>query len=187
MSDNGAATAAALDRTKPTVLFTAAQHGNEQSAKEAVLWLIRDLAVGDLKPLLKKINVLAIPQTNPYGNFMNARANELDLDMNRDHVKLEAEGVRAIHRVFGAWMPEVTIDVHEKGDDYYRVSIGCVSNANIGRDLQDFSRGILLAEVEKGLEKRRSPFTSTWSPRTSASTRRRAPPMPGATPDRARR
>ncbi len=147
-----------LAETKPTVLFTAAQHGNEQSAKEAVLRLVRDIALGDLRPLLKKINVLAIPQTNPYGNFMNVRVNELDLDMNRDHVKLEAEGVKAIHKVFRRWMPEVTIDVHEKGDDYYRVSIGCVSNVNIGRDLQDFSRQTTLAEVEKALEKKRVAF-----------------------------
>jgi len=147
-----------LDGSKPTVLFTAAQHGNEQSAKEAVLRIIRDLAVGELRPLLKKINVLAIPQANPYGNFMNVRTNELDLDMNRDHVKLEAEGVRAIHLAFRRFMPEVTIDVHEKGDDYYRVSIGCVSNVNIGRDLQDFSRLTILAEVEKALKKRNIAF-----------------------------
>ncbi len=158
ISRNGAATPEGLDRTKPTVLFTAAQHGNEQSAKEAVLQIIRDVAAGDLRPLLDKINVLAIPQTNPYGNFMNVRVNELDLDMNRDHVKLEAEGVRAIHRIFRAFRPEATIDVHEKGDDYYRVSIGCVSNVNIGKDLQDFSRGVLLAEVEKSLAKKRVAF-----------------------------
>ncbi|MGZ5495164.1 MAG: ChaN family lipoprotein [Candidatus Aminicenantales bacterium] len=158
ISRNGAATPETLDRSKPTVLFTAAQHGNEQSAKEAVLQIIRDVAVGDLRPLLDKVNVLAIPQTNPYGNCMNVRVNELDLDMNRDHVKTEAEGVRAIHRVFRDFMPEATIDVHEKGDDYYRVSIGCVSNVNIGRDLQDFSRGVLLAEVEKSLAKRRIAF-----------------------------
>ena len=155
---NGAATPEGLDRTKPTVLFTAAQHGNEQSAKEAVLRLVRDLAVGDLRPVLDRVNVLAIPQTNPYGNAMDVRVNELDLDMNRDHVKIEAEGVRAIHRVFRRWMPEATIDVHEKGDDYYRVSIGCVSNVNIGRDLQDFSRGVLLAEVEKALDKKKIAF-----------------------------
>ena len=158
LSRNGAASPAALDRSKPTVLFTAAQHGNEQSAKEAVVRIVRDLALGDLNGLLEKVNVLAIPQTNPYGNFMNVRVNELDLDMNRDHVKVEAEGVRAIHRVFAAFKPEVTIDVHEKGDDYYRVSIGCVSNVNIGRDLQDFSRGTLLAEVEKSLAKKRIAF-----------------------------
>jgi len=158
LSEKAAATPEALDRTKPTVLFTAAQHGNEQSAKEAALWLLRDLAVGDLRPLLKQVNVLVMPQTNPYGNSMNIRPNELDLDMNRDHVKLEAEGVRAIHRVFRAWMPEVTIDVHEKGDDYYRVSIGCVSNVNIGRDLQDYSRRVILAEVEKSLKKKNFTF-----------------------------
>lgn len=158
ISKNGAATPETLDRTKPTVLFTAAQHGNEQSAKEAVLQIIRDVAAGDLRSLLDKVNVLAMPQTNPYGNFMNVRVNELDLDMNRDHVKAEAEGVRAIHRVFRDFMPEATIDVHEKGDDYYRVSIGCVSNVNIGRDLQDFSRGVLLAEVEKSLAKKRIAF-----------------------------
>ena len=148
----------ALDRTKPTVLFTAAQHGNEQSAKEAALWLLRDLAAGELKPLLKKVNVLVMPQTNPYGNFRNVRTNELELDMNRDHVKLEAEGVRAIHRVFRAWRPEVTIDVHEKGDDYYRVSIGCVSNVNIAAGLQDFSREVILTEVEKTLKKKNFTF-----------------------------
>ena len=155
---SGASGPVVLDPGKPTVLFTAAQHGNEQSAKEAVLRIVRDLAVGELRPLLAKVNVLAMPQTNPYGNFMNVRANELDLDMNRDHVKLEAEGVRAIHRVFRAFRPEVTIDVHEKGDDYYRVSIGCVSNVNIGKDLQDFSRTVILAEVGKALKKKNTAF-----------------------------
>jgi hypothetical protein len=158
LSDKFATTPEALDRTKPTVLVTAAQHGNEQSAKEAALWLLRDLALGDLRPLLRKVNVLVIPQTNPYGNFMNIRPNELDLDMNRDHIKLEAAGVRAIHRVFRTWMPEVTIDVHEKGDDYYRVSIGCVSNINIAADLQGFSRGTILTEVEKSLKKKNVTF-----------------------------
>jgi Zinc carboxypeptidase len=158
LAERPAAAPGELDRSKPTVLFTAAQHGNEQSAKEAALWLLRDLAAADLKPLLKKVNVLVMPQTNPYGNFRDVRVNELDLDMNRDHVKLEAEGVRAIHRVFSAWRPEVSIDVHEKGDDYYRVSIGCVSNANIGASLQDFSRKVILAEVEKTLKKKNFTF-----------------------------
>jgi hypothetical protein len=158
LAQKPAASPADLDRSKPTVLFTAAQHGNEQSAKEAVLRLLRDLAAGELKPLLAKVNVLVMPQTNPYGNFRDVRVNELDLDMNRDHVKLEAEGVRTIHRVFTAWRPEVTIDVHEKGDDYYRVSIGCVSNANIAAALQDFSRGTVLAEVGKALAKKNIAF-----------------------------
>ena len=51
LSANGAMSPATLDRTKPTVLITAAQHGREQSAKEATLWLIRDIALGELRPL----------------------------------------------------------------------------------------------------------------------------------------
>jgi hypothetical protein len=43
-------------------------------------------------------------------------------------------------------------NVHEKGDDYYQVSIGCVSNPNISPELQDFSRNTLLAEVGKRLQ-----------------------------------
>jgi len=38
------------------------------------------------------------------------------------------------------------------------VSIGCVSNINIGRDLQDFSRKTILAEVEKALKKKSFTF-----------------------------
>jgi len=143
-----------LNRQKPTILYTASQHGNEQSAKEAALRLIRDMAVGDLKPLLKKINLLVIPQVNPYGNFFDIRQNEIGLDLNRDHVKLEGESTRAIHRVFQLYQPEVTMDVHEKGDDYYRVSVGCVSNLNIHQSLQDCSRQTIFSGIEKKLLKK---------------------------------
>jgi len=151
LSEEGVGGPERLNAAKPTVLITAAQHGNEQSAKEAVLRIIRDVALGDLRPLLGKINILVLPQINPYGNFFDRRTNELDLDMNRDHVKVETEGVAAVHRVFGDWLPEVTIDVHEKGDDYYRVSIGCVSNLNIDPRFQEYSRNTLLADVDRAL------------------------------------
>jgi len=139
------------------------KHSNEQSAKEAALRLIRDLAGGDLSPLLKKINVLVIPQANPYGNYFDLRQNETGLDLNRDHVKLEGDSTRAIHRVFSLYQPEVTMDIHEKGDDYYRVSVGCVSNLNIHQSLQDYSRNIILKEIEKKLARKRSPSMNTWS------------------------
>jgi hypothetical protein len=138
----------ALNRKKPTVLVIGAQHGNEHSGKEAALELVRDLSVGDLKPLLQQVNVLVMPQANPYGNFLDRRQNEQGLDLNRDHVKLEAPETRAIHAVFSAWMPEVTLDVHEKGDDYYRVNIGCVTNANISAAIRAFSRDTIFKEQE---------------------------------------
>ncbi|NIM58715.1 MAG: DUF2817 domain-containing protein [Candidatus Aminicenantes bacterium] len=155
ITEEGADSPLKLNRKKPTFLLVASQHGREQSAKEATLLFIRDLATGKLESLMKRINFLIIPQANPYGNFFDQRRNEQDLDLNRDHVKLEAPEVEAIHHVFRAWMPEVTMDVHEKGDDFYRVSIGCVSNANIHQSLQEFSRSKILTEVWKKLEKKR--------------------------------
>ena len=50
------------------------------------------------------------------------------------------------------------MDVHEKGDDYYRVSIGCVSNVNIAPAIQDFSRAVILADVAKELARKRVAF-----------------------------
>lgn len=147
-----------LNRNRPTFLLVASQHGNEQSAKEAALKILRDLAVGELKPLLNHLNVLIIPQANPFGNRFDQRQNGQDLDLNRDHVKLEAPEVRAVHRIFRAWLPEMTLDVHEKGDDYYRVSIGCVSNVNIHPSLQTFSRDIMLSEIEKALGEKEITF-----------------------------
>jgi hypothetical protein len=158
LTDSGVATPDKLDRIKPTLMITASQHGNEQSAKEAGLEFLRDLAVGDLRPLLKRVNVLFMPQCNPYGNRFDRRQNEQNLDLNRDHTKIESEEVAAMHRVFRAWMPEATLDMHEKGDDYYRVSLGCVSNINISSELQSFSRETILPEVEKALNKKNITF-----------------------------
>lgn len=158
LTEEGVREATELNRQRPTIMFIASQHGNEQSAKEAAIRLIRDLAVGELNYLLKKVNVLIIPQANPYGNFYDVRQNELGLDLNRDHVKLEAESTRAIHRVFAQYRPEVTMDLHEKGDDYYRVSVGCVSNLNIHQSLQSFSRQVILKEIEKKLDRKKITF-----------------------------
>lgn len=158
VTEEGISNPSQLNRDKPTFFIIASQHGNEQSAKEAALWLIRDFAVRKLDSLLKKMNFLIIPQANPYGNKFDQRRNEQNLDMNRDHVKLEAPGVEAIHHVFRTWMPEVTMDVHEKGNSYYRVSIGCVSNANIPHPIQEFSRHTILNEVERDLEAKNIAF-----------------------------
>lgn len=158
MTEEGIDNPKALNHKKPTFMVVASQHGNEQSAKEAALMLIRDLAGGELKPMLKQLNFLIIPQANPYGNKVDRRTNEQGLDLNRDHVKLESPETQAIHKVFAAWMPEVTLDLHEKGDDYYRVSTGCVSNINISPAIERYSR----AKVFPAIDKRVASDGFTW-------------------------
>ncbi|MBD3415485.1 MAG: DUF2817 domain-containing protein [Candidatus Aminicenantes bacterium] len=152
ITEEGVSSPHQLDRTKPTFYIVGAKHGNEQSAKEASLMFIRDVTVGELKSLLKQVNFLVLPAANPFGNYFDTRRNEQNLDLNRDQVKLESPESEAIHKVFREWMPEATMDVHEKGDDYYQVSIGCVSNPNIHRSILRFSRNVLLSEVEEKLK-----------------------------------
>jgi len=154
LTEEGVSSPEKLNRTKPTLLITASEHGNEQSGKEAVLMLMRDIIQGKLNKYLKEINILIIPQCNPYGNLKDQRRNEQNLDLNRDHVKLESREVEAIHRVFHRWKPEVTFDLHEKGYDYYMINIGAISNINIHPKIREFARNVILAEIEKRLKKR---------------------------------
>jgi len=158
ITEEGISSPKDLNRSKPTFYIVGAKHGNEQSAKEASLMFIRDLTVGDLRPLLKEVNFLILPAANPYGIWFDIRRNEQNLDLNRDQVKLESPESEMILKIFRDWMPEVTMDVHEKGDDYYQVSIGCVSNPNIHKSLQEFSRNILLSEIEKKLNDKNITF-----------------------------
>jgi len=153
LTEEGVENPQELNRKKPTLYIVASKHGNEQSAKEAALWFMRDVVLGELRPLLKKLNILILPQANPYGNWFDKRRNEQNLDLNRDHVKIEAPETEVINRVFREWFPEVTLDVHEKGDSFHKVEIGCVSNANIHPDLQRFSRNMLIAEVDQSFKK----------------------------------
>lgn len=154
ITEEGISSPSELNRKKPTFYIAAAKHGNEQSAKEAALLLIRDLCAGPLNELLKDVNVLVLPTANPYGNWFDQRRNEQNLDLNRDQVKLESPESEVINRIFREWMPEATLDVHEKGDDYYQVSIGCVSNVNIDASIQTFSRESILPEIEQKLAKK---------------------------------
>ncbi len=140
------------------VFIIATQHGDEQSGKEACLRLIRDVAIGPLNYLLDSLRLYIVPLVNPYGAHHNQRVNGQGLDLNRDHVKLEAPEIRAVHRAFNRIFPEVTLDVHEKGDDYYLENIGLISNANIPSHLQQYGREKVLPYVEEKLRQQKITF-----------------------------
>ncbi len=137
--------------SKLRVLLIASQHGDEQSGVEASLQLLKQIAEGRLDKLLERLDLIVFPQANPFGNEKNMRENEQGLDLNRDHSKLEAPETEALHRVFAELLPEVTFDMHEKGDDYYQVNVGTVTNSNIAAPIRDFSQKQILSGMEKEL------------------------------------
>ncbi len=136
---------------KIMVQLQAVPHGNEQSGVDAVQKLLAQIVAGKLDFLLERMDLVIFPQINPYGNENNVRVNEQGLDMNRDHSKLETPGAEAMHRVFTALYPEVTFDMHEKGDAYFKINIGTVTNLNIDPRIEEYSYRVILPGVFKGI------------------------------------
>ncbi|HSR41267.1 MAG TPA: M14 family zinc carboxypeptidase [Longimicrobiales bacterium] len=132
---------AALLSGKPTVLFTGSVHGNERAGKEGSQQLIRELALGELRPLLERVNVLIVPSLNPDGAERPGRTNSLDYDMNRDFIVAETPEISALLEVLTTWEPDVFVDVHNGGAYPYNVTYQATLHPAADPDLVAFARG----------------------------------------------
>jgi hypothetical protein len=94
------------------ILFYAQQHGDEVSGKDALLYLVRDVA-RDPALLPAGVEVKILPMVNPDGAEAGKRRNAAGADLNRDHVTLEEPETQALHRVVRAFRPHLAVDVHE--------------------------------------------------------------------------
>ncbi len=104
-------------------------HAGEVEGKEAVLALLREMA-GPRRALLQRLVVLVAPNYNPDGNDafgpqavnrseqngpgqVGQRADGMNLDLNRDYLKVEAPETRAsLARVVTTWDPAFMMDLH---------------------------------------------------------------------------
>jgi len=98
------------------VLFYAQQHGDEVSGKDALLFLIRDIA-RDPSRLPQDVDLWVFPMMNPDGAEAGTRRNAAGADLNRDHIALEQPETQALHRVVRRVRPHVAVDSHEFGRD----------------------------------------------------------------------
>ena len=98
------------------VLFYAQQHGDELSGKDALLYLIRDIA---RRPSLlpADVDLWILPMMNPDGAEAGTRRNASGTDLNRDHIVLEQPETQALHRVVRRVRPDVAVDSHEFSRD----------------------------------------------------------------------
>lgn len=96
------------------ILFYAQQHGDEISGKDALLYLIRDIArKPDLLP--QDTEVWIVPMMNPDGAEAGTRVNGAGADLNRDHMTLLQPETQALHRVVQRVRPDIAVDCHEFG------------------------------------------------------------------------
>ncbi len=145
-------TAAALKNSaKPLLLAQAGIHSGEIDGKDAGMMLLRDIALGNKKELINKVNFLFIPilsvdaheRSSPYNRpnqrgpqNMGWRTNAQNLNLNRDWAKLDTKEIRSVIKVINDYDPVLFMDIHvTDGADYqYDVTYG-----GIGR--QGYSNG----------------------------------------------
>ena len=105
-------------------------HGNEQSATEGALYMIREMAGRYGEQYLDKIDFICVPRINVEGGARWTRANVFNgVDMNRDHIRLQTPEIQQLHKAYLSLMPEVTMDGHEIY--YYAVTSTDVATAEV--------------------------------------------------------
>ncbi len=105
------------------ILFYAQQHGDEVAGKDALLYLIRDIA-RDPALLPADVDLWIMPVINPDGALAGTRRSAAGADLNRDHLSLEQPETQTLHRAARRLRPHVAVDCHEfagdRGDKSWR-------------------------------------------------------------------
>jgi hypothetical protein len=116
------------------ILFYAQQHGDEVSGKDALLYLVRDIA-RDPARLPREVELWIFPMLNPDGAEAGTRRNAAGTDLNRDHLALEQPETQALHRVARRVRPHIAVDCHEfTRDSQERRSRGFIAWPDITMD-----------------------------------------------------
>jgi hypothetical protein len=152
--------------SKPLLLIQAGIHAGEIDGKDAGMMLLRDIAFGNKKDLLKNVNLLFIPILNvdghervsPYNRpnqrgpeNMGWRANARNLNLNRDYTKLDSEEIRTVVQVMTDYNPSFYVDLHvTDGADYqYDITYG---NVDYSPGIAQWLEKTFRPAIDKGLK-----------------------------------
>lgn len=162
-----------LDHDKPTLFVQCGIHPGEIDGKDAGMMLLRDIAFGDKRALLDRVNLVFVPifsvdgheraslynRPNQRGpNNQGWRNTAQNLNLNRDYTKLDAPEMRAMIALIQTVRPDLYIDVHvTDGMDYqYDITYGFMgrdgsyaASRNIARWLNQHFR----PEIDEALER----------------------------------
>lgn len=162
--------AEARARGRAVVYVQANIHAGEVEGKEALLALVRDLALAPAPNVLDSLVLIAVPIYNADGNerlapqwsqrseqngpeLVGQRPNARGLDLNRDYVKAEAPETRASLAMFRVWDPDVFVDLHTTDGSFHGYALTYAPALNPASPLDAESRA-LLEEVRTRLRQR---------------------------------
>ncbi len=160
------------DDPRLVVLVIGNIHSGECAGKEALLMLLREIALHERHPWLSNAVVLIAPNYNADGNDkfgpnaknrrnqdgpkeMGTRANAMGLDLNRDFMKLESPEGRSLVGLMRAWNPHLFIDCHTTNGSWHRYPLtydvphGPASPASVRSLLRDRMLPAVATTLEK--------------------------------------
>ena len=96
------------------VMVVGSIHGAlEPAGGEALLVIAREMLNGDLRPLLKYLDVILLPNANPDGRDLMRRSNANMININTDFVLLSQPETRFLNKAISHYAPEALLDSHE--------------------------------------------------------------------------
>jgi len=145
-------------------------HAGECAGKEALLMLLRELALNPNHPLLERLVLVVVPNYNADGNErmgqghrpgqigptngMGLRTNAQGLDLNRDFLKLEAPETRALVGLINRFDPHLFIDCHTTNGSRhrYQLTYDIPHNPACPPAVRNFLRQKMMPAVTRSLE-----------------------------------
>jgi hypothetical protein len=145
-------------------------HAGEVEGKESAMMLLRDLAQGRHPEWLQSMVLLIAPIYNADGNErvsltnrgrqhgpvggMGQRPNAQDLDLNRDHMKLDSPEARSVVRLMNDYDPHVSIDLHTTNGSFHAYHLTYAPPLNPATDpaIIDLLRKEWLPAVTKAIK-----------------------------------
>lgn len=140
-------------------------HAGEVCGKEALLQLVRNLAVGGNAKWADSLIVLIAPiynadgnerislfnrrgQNGPYGG-MGQRPNAQGLDLNRDHMKVKSPEARSLLRLMNEYEPHVLVDLHTTNGTRhaYHITYSPPLNPNTAPEIVSLLRDQMLPSI----------------------------------------
>ena len=165
-----ASPAAVLASGKTRVWIQGGIHSGEACGKEAMLIMLRDLALGEHAEWDESLVLLIAPLYNADGNElvkvdnrgsqngpvagMGQRPNAQGYDLNRDHMKLDAPEARSLVQMMNNYDPHVAVDLHTTNGTRhaYYVTYSPPLHPNTYTGIDEMLRGEWLPTVTQSIK-----------------------------------